>query len=191
MAPLAYRFTFIDVTSEEALTGEARRARSGSPLRSTSSSFAGPEMAAQDAAARHQLHRLQQGPEVADAEATPNLGSVGHPTLCKRPCYHMARAKPAPCRKGKACGFCHLPHEKEAKPDKVQRTLIQVMPKADLLNLIAEVLRGRIQQEGLRNAEFLLAVPGLPWSFQVKIPTVHLLQIETKSTGRATTAELW
>ena len=31
-----------------------------------------------------------------------------------------------------------LAEEREAKPDKLQRMLIQTMPKADLLNLLAE-----------------------------------------------------
>eukprot|EP00443_Scrippsiella_acuminata_P003251 CAMPEP_0115319610 /NCGR_PEP_ID=MMETSP0270-20121206/79861_1 /TAXON_ID=71861 /ORGANISM="Scrippsiella trochoidea, Strain CCMP3099" /LENGTH=305 /DNA_ID=CAMNT_0002739321 /DNA_START=11 /DNA_END=925 /DNA_ORIENTATION=+ len=61
----------------------------------------------------------------AHKTAACNPGSVGHPTLCLRPCLHFAAGK---CKNGDSCSFCHLSHPKRpASLDKQQRQVLQEM----------------------------------------------------------------
>ena len=43
-----------------------------------------------------------------------NRGSMGHPSLCQRPCVYLMNG--SPCRDGDDCGFCHMPHQRLPKP---------------------------------------------------------------------------
>ncbi|CAE7039121.1 unnamed protein product [Symbiodinium sp. CCMP2456] len=158
---IAYRFTFIDVAEELQVVGEARRgrARSHSPVASQSESLV------VDAWAQRHVRTLRQGQDttVCDPPA-PSRGSVGHPTLCSRPCVYFA--KQGQCPTGEACGYCHQHHSSARKPDKQQRDLMKMMPRAELLSLLAELLRERAEQDGLEDAGFAVAVvavhAGLP-----------------------------
>eukprot|EP00435_Cladocopium_sp_Y103_P027225 s4386_g6.t1 len=50
-------------------------------------------------------------------------GSIGHPELCRRPCFYFAKGC---CENGANCGYCHLPHgERAPKLDKRQRLVLQ------------------------------------------------------------------
>ena len=166
-AQLGYRFTFIDVTEDGKTDGEARRTRARSlpPIRS---SVANSETLVVDAWAHLHLRTLQQGQDakVVDAPA-PTRGSVGHPTLCSRPCIYMA--KQGHCKKGVACGFCHHHHSgtNDPKPDKQQRRLMSTMPRAELLGLLAELLRDRAEQDGFHDVGFVVAAP---WSIRWHLP---------------------
>ncbi|CAE7757081.1 unnamed protein product, partial [Symbiodinium sp. CCMP2456] len=152
---ITYRFTFIDLADDGKVDGEARRgrARSFSPIRA---SVAKSETPVVDAWAQRHLRTLRHGQDatVCDPPA-PNRGSVGHPTLCSRPCIYFA--KEGQCPKGDACGFCHYYHSSAPKPDKHQRELMKMMPRAELLSLLAELLRERAEQDGFEDAGFAVA----------------------------------
>ena len=115
MASLSYRFTFIDITSEEGSVQVRDRPRSASPSRNWTS-IQSPETKARDAAAWRHLRTLQHGFDAnapsddssnPSSDAPPSVGSNGHPILCKRPCVLFARFGLASCQRGAACGFCH------------------------------------------------------------------------------------
>ena len=42
-----------------------------------------------------------------------NVGSLGHPIACRRPCVHMMAHRH--CRNGSVCRYCHFPHPREAR----------------------------------------------------------------------------
>ena len=66
------------------------------------------------------------------------------------------------CPRGNACGFCHYErHDHVPKLDKHQRVLVEVMPKSDLLSLVAKLLRDRAQRDG-QDVRMLLAAPWNP-----------------------------
>ena len=157
-AQLKYRFTFLDVTVDGKTDGEARRTRARS-LPAIRSSVANSETLAVDAWAHLHLRTLQEGQDATVDATAPNRGSVGHPTLCSRPCIYMA--KKGHCQKGVACGFCHHDHcgPNDPKPDKQQRRLMSTMPRAELLGLLAELLRDRAEQDGFHDVGFVVAAP--------------------------------
>ena len=59
-----------------------------------------------------------QGEQAEVAEYFGNLGSLGHPALCRRPCVRLAKGV---CKTGDACGYCHYGHRRYVPPDKRQR----------------------------------------------------------------------
>lgn len=72
----------------------------------------------------------QQGP--------PNVGSRGHPDLC-RPCLFHAQGI---CTKGESCGFCHVPHPKRpVRFDKLHRETLKQMPFGHLAAIMLPVLQ--------------------------------------------------
>lgn len=150
--------------------GEARRTRARSlpPVRSY---VANSETLVVDAWAHLHLRTLRQRQDATVFDAPrPNRGSWGHPTLCSRPCIYVA--KQGRCQKGAACGFCHH-HHNDPKPDKQQRHLISTMPRAELLSLLADLLRDRADQDGFHDVSFVVAVVAVqaglrPSSFQTK-----------------------
>mmetsp|Transcript_19083 Transcript_19083/g.45246 ORF Transcript_19083/g.45246 Transcript_19083/m.45246 type:complete len:300 (+) Transcript_19083:68-967(+) len=77
----------------------------------------------------------------------PSEGSIGHPELCRRPCFYFARGC---CEDGASCGYCHLPHgEKAPKLDKRQRLVLQSLPEITLLEMLQQRLRVKATQQGL------------------------------------------
>ncbi|CAE6913725.1 hypothetical protein AK812_SmicGene12960 [Symbiodinium microadriaticum] len=162
---IAYRFTFIDLEDGKADGAGRTQARSLSPLRTSANS----DTLVVDTWAQRHLRTLRQGQDasVFDAPA-PNRGSLGHPTLCSRPCIYFV--KQGQCPHGDACGFCHHHHSTTPKPDKHQREWMSMMPRAQLLSLLAELLRERAEQDGLQGAGFVVAVvavrAGLPCVLQ-------------------------
>ncbi|CAE7757096.1 unnamed protein product [Symbiodinium sp. CCMP2456] len=161
---ITYRFTFIDLEDDGKVDGQAGRARASS-LPPPRASLAKSETLEVDAWAHRHLRTLRQGQDatVFDA-AAPNKGSVGHPTLCSRPCIYFA--KQGQCPNGVACCFCHHHHSSIPKPDKHQRELMKTMHRTELLSLLAELLRERAEQDGIQDAGFAVAVvavhAGLP-----------------------------
>ncbi|CAE7597216.1 unnamed protein product [Symbiodinium sp. CCMP2456] len=152
MAPaqLAFRFTFLDVTDGQ-MESDRARGRSLPPMRSAT-----PEVLVQDVWAQRHLRTLRQGqPAMVIDPTAPSRGSVGHPSLCNRPCIFIARQ--GHCQKGLACGSCHHQHN-DPKLDKKQRHLMSTMPRAELLGLLADLLRERAEQDGIRDVSFVVAV---------------------------------
>ncbi|CAE7222121.1 unnamed protein product [Symbiodinium sp. CCMP2592] len=160
MSKLSYRFTFIDVEELDGseAQGRAGRARSASPSRFWAS-IARPDLTDDEVAQQH-LRRLQDGheanpdPEEAPTQS-PSRGSVGHPTLCAKPCIQFARG--LGCRKGRACGNCHWPHHR-VQPDKRQREFSRSLGREEFFGLLAVLAREKAEQDGLEDAGFLLAV---------------------------------
>jgi len=71
----------------------------------------------------------------------PSEGSIGHPELCRRPCFYFAKGC---CTNGKDCGYCHAQHtEKAPKLDKRQRLVLQSLPE----NMLLEMLMNRVQEK--------------------------------------------
>ncbi|CAE7262907.1 nipblb, partial [Symbiodinium necroappetens] len=151
---IAYRLTFIDVNDGQREGADPRaRARSLSPTRVPDTET---EPLVQDLWARRQLRSLRQGQNATAVDAPqPSRDSAGHPTLCNKPCIGMA--KRGLCQRGSACGLCHYQHD-DAKPDKRQRLLMSTMPRAELLHLLADLLRERAEQDGVRDVSLAVAV---------------------------------
>ncbi|CAE7311369.1 unnamed protein product [Symbiodinium microadriaticum] len=149
-AQLAFRFTFLDVT-DGPMDSDRTRAGSLPPMRSATQ-----EVLVQDVWAQRHLRTLRQGQHATVMGPTaPSRGSVGHPTLCNRPCIFIARQRH--CQKGLACGSCHHKHN-DPKLDKKQRHLMSTMPREELLGLLADLLRERAEQDGIRDVSFVVAV---------------------------------
>ncbi|CAE7431592.1 rplP [Symbiodinium natans] len=71
----------------------------------------------------------------------PSEGSIGHPELCRRPCFYFAKGT---CTNGLECGYCHAQHgEKAPKLDKRQRLVLQSLPE----NMLLEMLVSRVQEK--------------------------------------------
>mmetsp|Transcript_27849 Transcript_27849/g.79882 ORF Transcript_27849/g.79882 Transcript_27849/m.79882 type:complete len:303 (-) Transcript_27849:147-1055(-) len=71
-----------------------------------------------------------------------NIGSVGHPFLCSRPCLYFASGA---CANGSGCSFCHLPHAKrnvhlDKKHREIMRGLGAARAKALVVPLLFELL---------------------------------------------------
>ena len=112
MVEISYRFTFLDVLCEDeerAQDTRAGRARSEPPI-SHGHSWRSPEEAelfsyvrslplgiseqAPDATHRAWEPSEQPHPESITGEGSDlNVGSLGHPVLCKRPCMHVAAGR--------------------------------------------------------------------------------------------------
>ncbi|OLQ09668.1 putative protein phosphatase 2C 5 [Symbiodinium microadriaticum] len=159
MSKLSYRFTFIDIekTGGSDAQGRAGRVRSASPSRCWAS-IASPDLTDYEVAKQH-LRRLQGGHVASEPAEAPaqsrSRGSVGHPTLCAKPCIQFARG--LGCRKGHACGNCHWPHH-PVSPDKRQREFSKTLGKEEFFVLLAVLARERALQDGLEDVGFLLAV---------------------------------
>jgi len=77
-----------------------------------------------------------------------NLGSLGHPELCPRPCLYFARGQ---CANGSSCDFCHLPHPKRPSHlDKRHREMLKRMPFAESVSVAMPVLREKARSLSLR-----------------------------------------
>ncbi|CAE7722952.1 unnamed protein product [Symbiodinium necroappetens] len=172
-AQLAFRFTFLDVTDGQ-MDSDGARAGSLPPMRSATQ-----EVLVQDVWAQRHLRTLRQGQHATVMGPTaPSRGSVGHPTLCNRPCIFIARQRH--CQKGLACGSCHHKHN-DPKLDKKQRHLMSTMPREELLGLLADLLRERAEQGGIRDVSFVVAVLSvqaglLPGGLQTKSRKLHNLR---------------
>ena len=60
-----------------------------------------------------------------DTHEHVNVGSVGHPMMCRRPCARFVKGE---CTSGADCNYCHLQHEGAIMSlDKRQRKQIQNM----------------------------------------------------------------
>ncbi|CAE7316113.1 rplP [Symbiodinium pilosum] len=71
----------------------------------------------------------------------PSEGSIGHPELCRRPCFYFAKGC---CTNGLDCGYCHAQHgEKAPKLDKRQRMVLQSLPE----NMLLEMLMSHVQEK--------------------------------------------
>jgi len=82
---------------------------------------------------------VQAAPTVA---AGSNLGSIGHPNLCLRPCLYFAVGN---CSNGDACAFCHLDHPKRpAHLDKRHREMLRGMPLQQSAALVLPVLQQKV-----------------------------------------------
>lgn len=80
--------------------------------------------------------QVSRGPKVL------NLGSGGHPELCRRPCLHFARGS---CANGMECNFCHLEHnDREAKLDKKQRGIMQNLSIRECSALIFHLVEQKV-----------------------------------------------
>lgn len=95
--------------------------------------------------------------EEAQSGTTDNIGSVGHPELCARPCIYFAAGF---CANGVSCGYCHHNHEaRSAHLDKRHRALLRTLPEEDRLALLLPVLRRRADVLGVREeAQELLTI---------------------------------
>eukprot|EP00913_Durusdinium_trenchii_P023217 g21796.t1 len=72
------------------------------------------------------------------------------------PCVYFSKGM---CRNGAECEYCHLPHVSNPKLDKRQRTMVQGMPKFDLLTLVHGALQLRAQRLKKKNEEFIIEEP--------------------------------
>jgi len=73
-----------------------------------------------------------------------NVGSIGHPELCPRPCIYFANGH---CQGGTACDFCHLPHPKRAAHlDKRHRDLLRTLTFEMRVAIVLPVLRQKVLQ---------------------------------------------
>ncbi|CAJ1398439.1 unnamed protein product [Effrenium voratum] len=82
-------------------------------------------------------------PAASPASQLPsNVGSLGHPQLCRRPCILFARCD---CQQ-EACSWCNGHHPaRPASFDKVERDLVASMSEPMLLTMILPHLRRCVQ----------------------------------------------
>jgi len=75
-----------------------------------------------------------------------NIGSIGHPDLCQRPCVYYSAGN---CVAAQDCTFCHLPHPKRpVRLDKRHRETLKSMGFPDLLKFVVPVLRQKLSEMG-------------------------------------------
>ena len=81
-----------------------------------------------------------------------NPGSSGHPDLCARPCVYIA--KRGACNVD-SCNFCHLGHDPDrppAKLDQRSRQILSKLARGDVCALLLGIFRAKIEQmEQLRD----------------------------------------
>eukprot|EP00440_Ansanella_granifera_P035354 gb/GFBE01038348.1/.p1 GENE.gb/GFBE01038348.1/~~gb/GFBE01038348.1/.p1 ORF type:complete len:311 (+),score=74.56 gb/GFBE01038348.1/:1-933(+) len=81
-----------------------------------------------------------------EEEVTAAPGSIGHPEICRRPCLYFVAGS---CSNGAACGYCHMEHtQRPVHLDKHQRESLKQLRDADLLELVARLMRNRAAQLG-------------------------------------------
>ncbi|OLP92898.1 hypothetical protein AK812_SmicGene25255 [Symbiodinium microadriaticum] len=79
-----------------------------------------------------------------------NVGSLGHPELCRKPCLFHERGE---CENGAACGYCHFQHlRRPAVPDRCQRSLIRRLSLPQLIVFVVPHVRTRASKAGLTAA---------------------------------------
>jgi len=72
-----------------------------------------------------------------------NIGSIGHPVLCSRPCLFFAADE---CANGAACEFCHMAHAKRPSHlNKQHRELLRDMESSRARALILPIVRAKVQ----------------------------------------------
>eukprot|EP00439_Symbiodinium_sp_Y106_P050829 s943_g6.t1 len=82
-------------------------------------------------------------PRVQREISIPWFGSRGHPLACSRRCVKMQKS--GGCTAGAACNYCHLDHAgNNAKPDKLQRRLMDEMPEQDRLAAFLPDIKDRV-----------------------------------------------
>jgi len=76
-----------------------------------------------------------------------NLGSVGHPELCARPCLYFPKGE---CSNGQHCNFCHLPHPRRAPHlDRRNRELIKKMSIEECAAVVIPVIHDQMRALGV------------------------------------------
>ncbi|CAE7206513.1 Pka-R2 [Symbiodinium pilosum] len=175
MVEISYRFTFLDVLCEDeerAQDTRAGRALSEPPI-SHGHSWRSPEEAelftyvrslpigiseqAPDATHRAWEPSEQPHPESITGEGSDlNVGSLGHPVLCKRPCMHVAAGRQ--CEAGAACDFCHLCDGQSMRLDKQQRRMVADMPKATFLHAALQLLQDKARNAHLCGPEAIFNI---------------------------------
>jgi len=99
-------------------------------------------------------------------------GSIGHPELCRRPCFYFAKGC---CENGANCGYCHLPHgERAPKLDKRQRLVLQSLPENILLEMLQRAVRGRAEQHYMAGA----AIQEILLLWEKRLATLQPLKLE-------------
>lgn len=70
-----------------------------------------------------------------------NLGSIGHPEFCNRPCMFFPDGQ---CSVGDSCNFCHLIHPRKfLNLDKINRCTLKALPNADRKCLLLAAMKER------------------------------------------------
>ena len=163
MATIAYRYTFLDVLLEEEDRARDLRGPNAGRARSAPASR-GCQKEARDLEERekHRYVLSLPKPESPVPEKSPkwgeefSVGSVGHPNLCQRPCVHTAAGRR--CEAGAGCEFCHLHHSHIMKMDKMQRRMIDEMPKGDFLYLVLQLLQEKARDANIQGTEALFDI---------------------------------
>lgn len=100
--------------------------------------------AAADAETREPSSAASSGVLLFDGDSSGlpcNMGSVGHPSLCSRPCLYFATGQ---CGNGKSCEFCHMAHAKRPSHlNKQHREQLRDMDGARAKALILPIVRAK------------------------------------------------
>mmetsp|Transcript_15404 Transcript_15404/g.40866 ORF Transcript_15404/g.40866 Transcript_15404/m.40866 type:complete len:205 (-) Transcript_15404:177-791(-) len=76
-----------------------------------------------------------------------NIGSVGHPGLCNRPCIQFARGE---CTAGAQCNFCHMSHgTRTPHLDKRHRELLNRLSFGQRVALALPIVRRQVSKLGV------------------------------------------
>mmetsp|Transcript_18720 Transcript_18720/g.35130 ORF Transcript_18720/g.35130 Transcript_18720/m.35130 type:complete len:270 (+) Transcript_18720:66-875(+) len=98
--------------------------------------------------------KLQPTPvESADARPGctpyPSQGSIGHPTMCRRPCVYLAGSR-GPCPSGLDCSYCHFQHnERRVALDKRQREFLRRLNESDAILVVLPHLKATCAKQKL------------------------------------------
>ena len=151
---LTYRNSFIDV--EEKCLERPRRARSLSPQASLIECPEEEQLRSYVLGLAQKVEDVEVSeanedeggllvPEKPASTSPPSVGSAGHPEVCRRPCLHFTRGY---CEEGSACNFCHIVHEKTAKLDKKQRSIIYDLNLKQRSGLVFPFVEQKIAELG-------------------------------------------
>lgn len=117
---------------------------------------------------------------LAKAKATPsNIGSRGHPELCRRPCVFVLAS--SGCSNGTDCGYCHGVHLAKAPHlDKRHREQLKEMTDQDKATLVLPLVRERLKKLNVIGTEasremlsVLLRQIGAPLREQAGMPPLE------------------
>jgi len=135
--------------------------------------------AAADAETREPSSAASSALLASDGESSGlacNTGSIGHPSLCSRPCLYFATGQ---CANGESCEFCHMAHAKRPPHlNKQHREQLRDMDRARAKALILPIVRAKALAFDASAAtalavERLAAACGAPGA-----PRVHLSRSE-------------
>jgi len=116
---------------------------------------------------RHSAETLKTGAS-EDPACSGTPGNWGHPELCARPCFHLAKGQ---CTRGNSCNFCHLCSVKELHLCKHNRDFLKKTPYQQRAQMIMPLLWEKAASGGFRDQASGLLTKLMPEYRADKVPS--------------------